>query len=376
MIRRVIISTVAFLVLVACSSHPRLAPVTQTAHPGDEPVAAAPESQDQAADTEDSNAARAAALTHTVNAHAQALSPQINRRTAAAETRPVEATIDPSVIKWLQNDYRFELTEPQANSHPAPAPLPEPPAQIAVAENDAKPLTLSQEQPPTTDELERRLAERIRTDSRDLAAHLDYQLIQLLRGRQVPQMQNISSLSIEDREILAALLDGLSNFRANAGSDRSAMLSRRVQPLLEMSQRLRAATVLSVPTLVLCRKVDGFGVYDPVDTDRLPAGQETALVMYCEVENFSSRRDAQGWVTELTEEAVLYNERGQRVWHEARQPIRDLSRNRRHDFFVARRVKLPVLPAGHYTLTVSIADQQSNRITEKSLNIRLVERER
>jgi hypothetical protein len=93
------------------------------------------------------------------------------------------------------------------------------------------------------------------------------------------------------------------------------------------------------------------------------------------VENFASKLNEQKmWQTDLTQEAVLYNDKGQRgLAEEKKRPVSDLSRNRRHDFFVVRLLKLPAgLPIGQYHLVLTICDQQAQRVTEASLPIQIV----
>jgi hypothetical protein len=58
---------------------------------------------------------------------------------------------------------------------------------------------------------------------------------------------------------------------------------------------------------------------------------------------------------------------------EKRQPFADVSRNRRHDFCVARKLQIPaVLAPGNYFLTVSVSDQQANRMAEATIPVQIV----
>src|SRR4030095_10582590 len=134
---------------------------------------------------------------------------------------------------------------------------------------------------------------------------------------------------------------------------------------------LRSQADLHIPVLALCTRVAVFGVYDPVDATQLAAGKEHQLILYCEVENFASQfTERRLWHTQLTHEAVLYDERGKRVWEEKLVNVEDFSRNRRHDFFINQKVRFPAtLAAGNYYLKVSINDQQANRGTQATLPV-------
>jgi hypothetical protein len=210
------------------------------------------------------------------------------------------------------------------------------------------------------------LARQVVQDPRDIAAQLDYQLLQMLGGAAVPEMDRISSLPADDRELVGALLDALVNLRNGVRGDPDLMFSGKIRPLLELADRLRMQGALRIPTIALCRSVDAFGVYEPLQNAGFAAGREHWVIIYCEVENFTSRlNDQRMWETNLTQETVLYNDAGRRILEEKRQPARDLSRNLRRDYYIARRIRIPgSLPPGRYHLKVTISDDHSSRIAE------------
>jgi hypothetical protein len=228
----------------------------------------------------------------------------------------------------------------------------------------------------TTDQFEAKLAQHIKDYPRDLASQLDYQVLQWVRGQQVPQADAIAQLPMEDREILSALMDALSNFRNSVKGNDNLLLAQKVRPFVEMADRLRPQASLRIPTVALCQRVQGFGVYDPIDANRFTAGRNNKVILYCEVENFASfLNDQRMWQTDLTQETVVYDDRGQRVWVEKRQPFKDLARNRRRDFCVAREIRLPAsLMPGQYSIVVSVADQQANRMAEATMLVQLLAR--
>lgn len=230
---------------------------------------------------------------------------------------------------------------------------------------------------PAADPLEKAIAQQLKDSPKELAAQLDYQLYQFLHESQVPQLDVIAPLAAEDRAILSAVMDGLSNFRTNVRTDGNMLAARKVRPLLDMADRLRAAADLRVPVTALCTRVDKFGVYDPIEPARFIAGKEHPVIVYCEVENFASQlNDKKLWETRLTQEAVLYTEAGMMVWEDAEnrsRPIIDECRNRRHDFFMVKMIKLPAnLSTGRYLLKVTINDQISQRIAETTVGIQIV----
>ena len=240
------------------------------------------------------------------------------------------------------------------------------------------PLLSGQPRPlPASDELAQRFAQAIKDSPADVASQLDWQLLQFLQGQSVPQLQTMNGLQAEDREMLTALLDGLSNFRNALRADNNMLMSHKVRLLLDAADRLRAQAELNIPTVALCTDVKGYGVYDPIDPAHFETGKEHRLVVYCEVENFSSMLDEQKrWETRLTQEVVLYTEQGGlEVWRDkaAARPILDYSRNRRHDFFIVKMIRLPAnLPIDHYLLKVTVVDQQMNRVAENTVPVEIV----
>lgn len=221
--------------------------------------------------------------------------------------------------------------------------------------------------------LDERLGKLVKDYPRDVSAQFEYQLLQFLENQQVPQMQVLSQLPAEDRELVTAIIDGLSNFRNTLRIDNNMLLSKKVRPILDLAERLRSEAELSIPTLALCSKVDGFGSYEPVEA-RFTANKDTRTVVYCEVENFCSQKnDKQLWETKLKQQCVLYTETGMQVW-QADPAVADESvRTHRRDFFLVKLITIPSsLPIGRYLLKVTVEDELAHRVAEASLPVLIV----
>jgi hypothetical protein len=102
-------------------------------------------------------------------------------------------------------------------------------AAVAPANAEARPAAhvAQATAPASSDGLANRVAQRLRDNPGDLAAHLDHQLMRFLMDEQVPDLNTLSSLPAEDRELLTALMDGLSNFRSGVRTDQNMLLSKR-----------------------------------------------------------------------------------------------------------------------------------------------------
>lgn len=257
-----------------------------------------------------------------------------------------------------------------ANSSPAVAPAS--PA-LATASStpvpDAASLAAAAAGP-----LDQRLAQAARERPRDLAPQLDEQLLRFVRGDPVPSAEAVAGLNTEDRDILTSLLDGLSNFRTGIRQDANLLLPKKIRPLVEMADRLRARADLSVVNAALCRSVAGFGNYVPIAPLRLTRGVNYKPKIYYEIENVSPRLDGNNmWATVMRQDVVLYDEAGRMKWNWPNVPVTDLCRNRRKDFFYARAIELPTnLEPGAYTLKITVSDLAAGRVSETSLAITIV----
>lgn len=222
--------------------------------------------------------------------------------------------------------------------------------------------------------MELTIARQLRDNPKDLWAHLDYQLFQFLQDKPTPQLEPLSRLSAEDRELIAAVMDAMNNFRAGTRADSNMLMSKKVKPLLDMADRVRSQADLVVPTVALCTRVDAFGVYEPFDPPRFIAMREHAIIIYCEVENFASHlNDKRLWETRLSQEVVLYTETGLPVWQDRTDKIVDFARRRRHDFFLVKKARFPAnITIGRYLLKVTVVDQQANRVAESTLPVQFV----
>jgi hypothetical protein len=332
----------------------------------------------------------------------------LSRRPAPTQQTPT--SLEPSEVKWADpSDFRLgdvtstsgaartaqPLVRPVIETSPSQAnqlaSIPPAPEQNVVTANASANAPAREEEPATRPStsaasppvkggapmpmsmssvgLSEKLATRVREYPRDVSAHLEYQLLQFLLDEQVPQLAALAALPNEDRELVTAVLDGLSLFRSTLRSDNNMLLSKKIRPLIDMADRLRSQADLTIPAVALCKSVEGFAKYQPIEPARFSAGAEHKAIVYCEVANFMSNLNEQHqWETRLRQELVLYTEGGVPVWNDRTETIVDTARNRRHDFFINKRIVIPGnLTVGRYLLKVSIIDEQANRVAEQTV---------
>jgi hypothetical protein len=394
---RLILKSVALLAFVAAGcawpQHPKPTANSTPVNPQSSNSSSPAESA-RKVDQVDATAGTADALARKTEAYTREMAPLINSRNAASPP-PV-----PSGVQWMDpSQFRLDLTahnsdsnrpasvQPVIESTPAnanqasnsnpenpEAAKPHPDSNTAVAMATPSPRAISNASAPSSasvDALEQKFSQRVKDYPRDVSAQLEYQLLRFLLDEPEPEMSTLSSLPTEDRELITAVLDGLTNFRNALRADNNMLLSKKIKPILDLAERLRSQADLTIPTIALCTRVNGFGSYDPIDPARFPAERDNPVIVYCEIANFGCNlNDKQMWETRLTWDMTLYTEGGMSVWSDKTETIADTSRNRRHDFFVRKMITLPKsLTIGRYLLKVSIVDTQSNRVSEATVPI-------
>jgi hypothetical protein len=205
--------------------------------------------------------------------------------------------------------------------------------------------------------------------SATLINQFDAQLARIIHD-QAPD-DSFLTAPTEERELVDSVLSAIADFRETL-RDESGLLADKSAPMLKLSQRIAEQIPLTLPTVALCRSVQQFGVYDPIEPARFAAGAQTPVIIYCEVEHFRSHQSESQWETKLSYEAVLYSDSDHPMAVLSKKPanIIDHCRNRRRDFFLADRMTLPAtLPAGKYLLKVTVIDQLANHVAEKSIPI-------
>ena len=214
------------------------------------------------------------------------------------------------------------------------------------------------------DRLEQLVAER----PGDVAGQVALRCLYAANGRNdaafvelpnVPDSQQSESVSLARAVLLAA----------RAGSDRSRNDSDAANEALEVLDGLRGQIAqradLVISKLELCSKVDGFGRYELIGAGELSSGEARNLIVYCELDNFSNKLNADGrYVTRLSSEITLYDENF-RIVTQRQDDVTDLPcHNQRRDFFLRGPMPVPRLSPGKYQLEMVIKDRVAGKIAQ------------
>jgi hypothetical protein len=119
---------------------------------------------------------------------------------------------------------------------------------------------------------------------------------------------------------------------------------------------------LAISDLRLCRKVSGFGSFDPLDSSSLKAGQH--LLVYCELTGLRYEAVNEGFLSRVSSRIEIRPIAGGPVrWDQDLGAAEDLCRRRRRDCYVNYRVELPQsLSPGAYNLRLIQHDLVAHRL--------------
>ncbi len=285
------------------------------------------------------------------------------------------------------------LYKPREVSIPTPAPEPEPSQGSLAADQSTPTPPVSQPQTNQTTAIEPppddRLRELMVEFSREAYQHATYSDVPLRHllvivaqavlspDRQL-QVDAIPGLTDRERELLSAM----QTFYTKLGQElvRSGDPEALPGAVAELHRSLTKEPQLHLNHAALTSRVSGFGAYDEFKTN--DAGRYAFLahssqqaVVYMEIEDFTSELNANAeWVTELSQQLVIFSDRdGIPVWRQPWQPVVDVTKNRRHDFYIVQVVTFPEqLSVGRYQLKISVRDEKSKAEAEASLEFEMV----
>jgi hypothetical protein len=126
---------------------------------------------------------------------------------------------------------------------------------------------------------------------------------------------------------------------------------------------------LGATELRLCRKVYGFGSFEPLPASALKGGEP--ILIYCELTGLRYQARETGYVSRLSSRVELVSARdGTKVWELSLGEAEDQCRSRRRDNYVNYRIILPpTLPAGDYRLRLTQTDLVANHSASSELSL-------
>jgi len=309
-------------------------------------------------------------------AHAERLAEAMARSQAEAD-----AAEQGPPIEWI---------EPGAEAPAPPQPASKPEVAQAATQAESESEAKAEAEPvaaqkraqapskPAEQTLDRRelidaLLAAIRdSDDPALERALDASLVTLGRAGSEVDPAVLAPLSSAQREQVARFQSLVQLFRHQLVTGTGEVTRRDAEQAIA---QMFSAMPLEIRAAALCRKVEGYGVYEPFEGHTFLAGRDNKMIVYVELDNFVPRAtDDEHFEVRLEQELALYTDwDGQKVWHSQPREITDRSRNRRRDFFVVQMVTLPArLSVGKYVLKVDITDKHGGSIDAVPLEINIV----
>jgi len=215
-------------------------------------------------------------------------------------------------------------------------------------------------------ELERQLTEWPRLPSGKPAQptewrqrQTDLRLLHMIAGRSAESIRIIESLPEEEQEYWQSLMLSMNRFRQGGeDSDRPEQLTESLQHLRNATKKLRPLAQLTIPRIILCDRIDGFGSVAEFPTANFEPGQR--ILVYTELQNFRSELTAAGrYRSEFAAVLEFLREGEDEVVDTIRVPqIEDLCDVERTDYFQSFELTLPALE-GKYLMRLRLRDQLS-----------------
>lgn len=153
--------------------------------------------------------------------------------------------------------------------------------------------------------------------------------------------------------------------------------------LASTAETLTGKAPVRISDARLCTKVESFGRFEPFTSNAFLAGRQHRVIVYVELDRFSSRPANQGdstagrdgnWVVELSQELELIHDAdGRQQWYRPAQNVIDASRTRRRDFYLVNMIELPAtLSVGSYSLKVIVRDKTTGSVDERVVPIQII----
>lgn len=221
-----------------------------------------------------------------------------------------------------------------------------------------------------------RLLKALETDAgrkHDFESEWRWRLAQLALDRQSSPPTVSTELAEPTRALLLAFLEAAAGIES-VGRDPQSAAQAALDAVEELRDQLAERSDPTIRAVKLCRKVVTYGVYEEMTADDFVAGRSLQTIVYTELRNLHSRKTDDGvFETKLATRLELYSAKGDSVWQRDEPEVTDRCREKRSDFFLAQRITLPpTLPAGDYTLKVSIEDRVASRADERTVGLAIV----
>jgi hypothetical protein len=224
---------------------------------------------------------------------------------------------------------------------------------------------------PTT--LREFLEQSLPAEESSFREQLDRRMLWVMAGDYERARAPLSLVTAEQQELATRFVEAWIAVRDWHAGDPSRAATAAARELDELRQALERLSDLSVPTIKICSAVRSFGQYDELEPARFPASSPAEFVLYCEVRDYVSELRDEQYTSAFDLTTAVLNRAGDTVLEIKDTNIVDRCRNRRHDCFIPRLVRLPpTLPPGQYVAKVTLVDKLGQKVAEGRAPFQLV----
>ena len=201
----------------------------------------------------------------------------------------------------------------------------------------------------------------------DVAQQARLRMLYAAAGRREDALRPIPATSPAGRQFLSKELEGLSTWLSlEQAPDAGKRAAETKAALGEALVKLGESAPLAVVNIAFCTEIQSYGCTKRFAKYQFQPNQE--LLLYAEVENFTSEPTPKGYHTSLRSNYQILDARGQPVAEHAFATTEEYCQNRRRDFFIGYHLCLPKgIGPGRYRLRLSIEDLKSQKAAEASI---------
>ncbi len=208
---------------------------------------------------------------------------------------------------------------------------------------------------------------------RDEKARLEImrRLLYVVTNRRDEAVSPIDQLDEDEQEYWKHQLHGL---LVSTDADGKHPTTRRaalaLRHLRTATDHLANVSTLDVGHLTFCKEVLSYGDYRVFDSYSFRAKDQ--VVMYVEIDNFAAHPRGDSFETELHSSYEIVDDAGRRVSNVVLPVDKQVSNNRRRDYFIAYLITMPSqIAAGSYRLQLTVEDVIGKKSNHAAIDFRI-----
>jgi hypothetical protein len=196
-------------------------------------------------------------------------------------------------------------------------------------------------------------------------------LLYVVTNRRDEAVSPIDQLDEDEQEYWKHQLHGL---LVSTDADGKHPTTRRaalaLRHLRTATDHLANVSTLDVGNLTFCKEVLSYGDYRVFDSYSFRAKAE--VVMYVEIDNFAAHPRGDSFETELHSSYEIVDDAGRRVANVVLPVDKQVSNNRRRDYFIAYLITMPSqIAPGSYRLQLTVEDVIGKKSNHAAIDFRI-----